>query len=274
MTRTNSTGALEVDRGLARNHRVAVFVAALVAMAACFALLPGATLSDSLVQTAALATIAVAAVGVSRPAALGGLRARPMGQRRGFGPWIAYVLLVGVVGGAAAFALTPERDAFGVVPALVAQVVALCLLTGVFEEGVFRVLAVDAFAPALGGGQRGALAAAAVSSVLFGALHVSLGDSASAVGAVAIAQTILKPVQAALFGFFMAALYVAARNLWQLAAVHAAFNLAYTGPLLLMGGFQQTYVTGDPLDLALLAATTLLLIPPALAAHRRLRPAS
>ncbi|WP_270299814.1 type II CAAX prenyl endopeptidase Rce1 family protein, partial [Eggerthella sinensis] len=83
-----------------------------------------------------------------------------------------------------------------------------------------------------------ALAAAAVSSVLFGALHVSLGDSASAVGAVAVAQTILKPVQAALFGFFMAALYVAARNLWQLAAVHAAFNLAYTGPLLLMGGFQ------------------------------------
>lgn len=274
MTRTNSTGALEADRGLARNHRVAVFVAALVAMAACFALLPGATLSDSLVQTAALAAIAVAAVGVSRPAALGGLRARPTGKRRGFGPWIAYVLLVGVVGGAAAFALTSERDAFGVAPALVAQVVALCLLTGVFEEGVFRVLAVDAFAPALGGGQRGALAAAAVSSVLFGALHVSLGDSASAVGAVAVAQTILKPVQAALFGFFMAALYVAARNLWQLAAVHAAFNLAYTGPLLLMGGFQQTYVTGDPLDLALLAATTLLLIPPALAAHRRLRLAS
>ena len=76
MTRTNSTGTLNSDRRLARNHRVAVFVAALVAMAACFALLPGATLSDSLVQTAALAAIAVAAVGVSRPAALGGLSAR------------------------------------------------------------------------------------------------------------------------------------------------------------------------------------------------------
>ena len=132
------------------------------------------------------------------------------------------------------------------------QVVALCLLTAVFEEGVFRVLALDAFAPALGGGRRGMLRAALVSAVLFGALHVSLGEAASAVQAadfVAVAQTACKPVQAALFGLFMAAMYFGTRNLWTLVAVHAAFNFLYAGPQLLAGNLQQTYVTGDPIRL-------------------------
>lgn len=266
MAHASPTTESEVDGGFARGHRAAVFVAALVASAGCFSLVPGDTLEGSLAQGALLTAVALVAVGLSHPRAL---RA-PHRACGGLGPWIGYLLLVGAAAGSASLAMVPDL-AFDLGLARLAQVTALCLLTGVFEEGVFRVLAVDAFAPALGGGQRGALAAAAVSSVLFGALHVSLGDSASAVGAVAVAQTILKPVQAALFGFFMAALYVAARNLWQLAAVHAAFNLAYIGPLLLMGGFQQTYVTGDVGDLALLVVTTALLVPAAIAAARSFR---
>ena len=80
------------------------------------------------------------------------------------------------------------------------------------------------------------LRAALVSAVLFGALHVSLGEAASAVQAadfVAVAQTACKPVQAALFGLFMAAMYFGTRNLWTLVAVHAAFNFLYAGPQLL-----------------------------------------
>ena len=118
------------------------------------------------------------------------------------------------------------------------------------------------------------LRAALVSAVLFGALHVSLGEAASAVQAadlVAVAQAACKPVQAALFGLFMAAMYFGTRNLWTLVAVHAAFNFLYAGPQLLAGNLQQTYVTGDPIDFVLLAVSTVLLLPAAHAAFRSFR---
>ena len=69
----------------------------------------------------------------------------------------------------------------------------------------------------------------------------------------------------------MAMVYFKTRNLWTLVGVHAAFNLFYSAPPLLAGDVQQTYVTGNPFDLVLLAATTLLLVPPALAAVRSVR---
>ena len=118
------------------------------------------------------------------------------------------------------------------------------------------------------------LRAPLVSAVLFGALHVSLGEVASAVDAadlVAVAQAACKPVQAALFGLFMAAMYFGTRNLWTLVAVHAAFNFLYAGPQLLAGNLQQTYVTGNPIDFVLLAVSTVLLLPAAHAAFRSFR---
>lgn len=243
---------------------MAALVAALVASAVCFALLPGEALGGSLVQTAVLAAIALVAVAVAHPRVL----CVPLRKKGVLSGWMVYVLVVGTAAGVVSFGALPQGAELGLRPALFVQVGALCLLTGVFEEGVFRVLAMDAFAPALGGGRRGLLAAAVVSSVLFGVLHVSLGDASSAVGVVAVAQSVLKPLQAGLFGFFMAGVYVATRNLWVPAIMHGAFNFVYTGPLLLTGGFQQTYVTGNPFDLALLAATVLLLVPPVLAAAR------
>ena len=257
MTRANSTMGLE-DGGCARNHRAAVFVAALVATACCFSLVPGDTLAGSLAQGAALAAVALAAVAASRPRAL---RAPRLCGGRGLLAWALYVLAVGLAAGLASLVVQPQGAALDASPLHVMQVAALCLLTAVFEEGVFRVLALDAFAPALGGGRRGMLRAALVSAVLFGALHVSLGAAASA----------CKPVQAALFGLFMAAMYFGTRNLWTLVAVHAAFNFLYAGPQLLAGNLQQTYVTGDPIDFVLLAVSTVLLLPAAHAAFRSFR---
>ena len=257
------------DDGCARNHRAAVFVVALVATACCFSLVPGDTLAGSLSQGAALAAVALAAVAASRPRAL---RAPRLCDGRGLLAWALYVLAVGLAVGLASLVVQPQGAALDASPLHVMQVVALCLLTAVFEEGVFRVLALDAFAPALGGGRRGMLRAALVSAVLFGALHVSLGEAASAVQAadfVAVAQTACKPVQAALFGLFMAAMYFGTRNLWTLVAVHAAFNFLYAGPQLLAGNLQQTYVTGDPIDFVLLAVSTVLLVPAAWSALRR-----
>lgn len=266
MTRTNSMTKLEAGEGCARSHRAAVFVAALVASAACFSLVPGDSIGDSIVQGAMLAAVALVAVGVSSPRVL---RAPRVAAARGLGAWTAYVLAVGLAGGIASFFALSQGAALDVAPIHVVQVMALCLVTGVFEEGLFRVLALDALVPALGGGRRGALRAALMSAALFGVLHVSLGEVSAAVDLAAVAQVVLKPLQAALFGLFMAAMYYRTRNLWALAVLHTAFNLLYTGPQLLSGGMQQTYVTGSLLDLVVLAATVVLLLPPACVAIRK-----
>ncbi|WP_417133623.1 CPBP family intramembrane glutamic endopeptidase [Rubneribacter badeniensis] len=213
---------------------------------------------------------------------------RPLG---GWGAWTAYVLAVAAAAGVASVvvlvqgagaALDPTSNALGAsadsagvsgVPAdalgaawTLALVALLCLFTGVFEEGVFRVLALDALSAACGDGPRGKARAAFASAALFGLLHVSIGDVSSVSDAASGAQAFLKPVQAGLFGLFMAALYDRTRSLWPLAGIHAAFNLLSVGPTLLAGDARQTYVTGSLPDLALLAVTTALLVPVAVAA--------
>ena len=160
--------------------------------------------------------------------------------------WTVAVLAIGALAGATSWWAAGGAGAVGdavsggagVAPGLtfrVAAVALLCLFTGVFEEGVFRVLALDAFALAFGTGRRngydatvsgsiafksagpwprGMLKAAIASSALFGILHVSAVDAAAAGSAVAWAQFALKPVQAGLFGFFMAALFMRTGSLW------------------------------------------------------------
>ena len=77
----------------------------------------------------------------------------------------------------------------------------LCLLTGVFEEALFRGVLFRSFAEVLEGTgtYRPLLVAAAASAAIFGILHVS-GTAAPPVVAVSLVQLAGKPVQAALFG--------------------------------------------------------------------------
>lgn len=251
------------------NGRMAVFVGALVASSLCFSLVPGDGLEGSLVQTAVLAGIALVGVLLVDRRALG----KPRSLLRGMRGWTVAVLAVGFVAGVGSLWLAGGTGVAGDAAGLAGSavlVVATCLLTGVFEEGVFRVLALDALVP-LFGGDRGLLKAAVWSSVLFGVLHSSVGDAAAAGTAIAWAQAFVKPVQAALFGFFMAALFVRTRSLWVVAGVHGLFDIACLGPGMLVGGAAQSYVTGNPADLALLVFTTALLVPPAVAAFRSIR---
>lgn len=287
--------ANSIERGLcrvaraARSHRAVLFLAALALSMVCFEALPADTLEGSLAQSAALAALALVAAALSDPRSLRVRPARPHASVRSEGAptafraghlrgWTGYLLVVGLAAGAAAFLAAPPGSApfsDGASPhplvARVALVAAICLFTGVFEEGLFRAVALDALRPAFGPGHRGVVLAALASSVLFGALHVSMGDAATAGGAVAWLQLLLKPVQAMLFGFFMAALFVRTRSLWAVAGAHALFDLLYTGPVaVLSGASQATYVTGAASDLVLLAATTALLVPAAIAAYRSL----
>ena len=280
-------GGLRALTARVRRHRTALLVAALVAACACYAL-PGV-----LAQSAALAVVGVLAAGLARAGALArpgrngrtapDVRVSGAGEGRHRAPGAAatsgWVLLVGAVGGCATLAAhgasgaTAAASAVALDPPLLCAVAVTCLLTGLFEEGVLRVAAVEAALDAFGEEGRGPLAAAAASGVLFGLLHLSLSDASAAatLGAVAWAQLLVKPVQAALFGFCLAGVYLQTRSLWPVAGVHALFDALYLGPAMLAGGsLQVAYVTGAPSDLAVLAATTLLLVPAVVVEARRL----
>ena len=283
--------------GAARRHPAVVFVGAILVAFLVFAALPGRTAGGLVAQSVALAAVGLAAAGLVREGALGRGRggegegrAADVADRRRARRWGAYLLLVGLAAGlasAAAIALgaSDPADAAGGIsvafegpaPLLLFAALLLCALAGVFEEGLFRVAAVEAIEDALSPDARATLKAAIASAVLFGILHISTEDVAAAESAVAALQCLLKPLQAGLFGFCLAAAYARSRSLWPIAGFHALFDLVYLAPAMLAGGALSTsYVTGSPLDLALLAATIALLAPPTAAAGAslgRARPA-
>ena len=147
----------------------------------------------------------------------------------------------------------------------------LCLLTGVFEEALFRGVLFRGFAESLEGAgtRRPLLVAAAASAAIFGVLHVSGAAALPPADAVSLVQLAGKPVQAALFGFIMAGVYAQSGNLWLAVGTHAAFNALSELPSFASNGLLvETYVTGNPADLAVLLGTIALFVPlAAVAAH-------
>lgn len=136
------------------------------------------------------------------------------------------------------------------------------------------------------------VAAAALSAILFGLLHVSVsdmgmiahsleslasmgfsGDSATfsqlQLSLALSAQMIFKITQASLFGFCMAALFVKTHSLLAPVVVHAVFDVFYLGPQVLLAGvLPSTYMTGNCVDLAILVLTIALLLPPSFKSAR------
>lgn len=269
------------------------FAAALGLSAACFQAIPADEPAGLMAQSGALAAVAAAAMTLSRPVDAGARLGDPLpegvspapsreswaarGRLRPLAAWTAYVLAVGLasgiafwlVGFAGASAPAP-MEAGGSLALRAAYVLALCVLTGVYEEGVFRVLALRAFLP-----HAGPVRAAVASAVLFGLLHGASADFAvagadGATVAVAGAQMVLKPVEAGLFGLFMAALFLETGSFWAVALIHAAFDMLRLGPGLMDGALLGMHATGSAADLAVLAAAAALLAPPAAAALRAL----
>ncbi|NHM16755.1 CPBP family intramembrane metalloprotease [Eggerthellaceae bacterium zg-887] len=252
-----------------------------VLMAAAFALwqvLPGDTVCQAAVQTLALAAVALAVAALTCPDVL-----RKGGWRAALPP-MATLVGIGCVGGVLSVAAGagPGASAANVAsPGVLLAALVLFAATGVFEEALFRVLLMNALLAGAAPPEPAAaprptsvppaLFAAIVSSAAFGLLHVSFDGALAGAGACAVAEALLKPVQAALFGFVMAAWYVRVRRLWPLAAAHAAFDLGYLGPACASGVLPATYVTGTPAGVVMLAVTSALLLPLAVRAWRSLR---
>lgn len=252
-----------ISPGRARGS-LAAFLVALCVAVLLYDVLPDETLSQNLILTALLAGATLTVVGVSFPAALRHLCVKPF---CGFALW---VVIVGFIGGVALVAFNgfaPAADPNAAVH-LVVPVLALCITTGIFEEGFFRVLLMNALVEHGPFTKRPWLAAAVLSSILFAFLHVPLvvfsGENAPA-----LMQALLKLAQTGTFGMIMAGLYAENRNLWPCALIHGVFNAFYVGPVYLGLAVPTTYVPGSFDDLAVLALTLVLLIPPAVIVWRK-----
>ena len=74
-------------------------------------------------------------------------------------------------------------------------------------------------------------------------------------------QSVLKFVQALLFGAILGVLYTQTRRLWPCAFIHAGFDVLYLAPnVLLTGTMPATYASGAVGDTVLLAVTVLMLV--------------
>lgn len=142
---------------------------------------------------------------------------------------------------------------------------ATCAFTALFEEMLFRGIVI----PCVVAKTNQAAFAIRASALLFAAAHLELSfpPAAPAPDAflhasswVLAGQFVLKPVQAALFGFCMGSLYCSTRSLRLPIVVHFLFDLLYFAPSLLStGAFPSTYTSGNLFDLVLLLVSVLFL---------------
>ena len=98
-----------------------------------------------------------------------------------------------------------------------------------------------------------------VSALLFALLHVGVPDASA--DQMVLMQSVLKFVQALLFGAILGVLYTQTRRLWPCAFIHAGFDVLYLAPnVLLTGTMPATYASGAVGDTVLLAVTVLMLV--------------
>ena len=243
---------------------LAFFIVLLASFAAMDALTPG-NLVQACVQEAVLAFAALAAVGFAVPYAL--KRCTQFVQQ-----WNAVrfatiaLLLVGLVGGAIMLLNWLFASGSGMTdlaPAALPSaadltrnlllLLGICLFTGLYEEAFMRVLGIEAFEWALDA-KRAILA----SAVLFALLHVGVPDASA--DQLVLMQSVLKFVQALLFGVILGVLYAQTRRLWPCAFIHAGFDVLYLAPnVFLTGTMPATYASGTVGDTVLLAVTVLML---------------
>ena len=257
---------------LRRRHLLAYIVVSCALAVACLNVVPGGSLGAVVVQTAAAGAAVIVVLALFDPAALKSRHPVPRNARGAF-LMCAGVLAIGLAAGLATVGLAGAG--VGIKPpgsADIALFLILCLLTGVFEEALFRGALFRSFAEALEGAgtRRPLLVAAAASAAIFGILHVS-GAAAPPADAVSLVQLAGKPVQAALFGVIMAGVYAQSGNLWLVSGAHAAFSALSELPSFATSGLLvETYVTGSPADLAVLLGTIALFVPLAAVAARGL----
>lgn len=244
-----------------QRHPAFFMLTVVIVCFAAFTFIPTSTLFESFVQNFVLGVFILGCLFLWNPSACEA-PSRPLVvfTARKTMYLLVIALILGIVSAllAAFFEPTFDLTQLRYLPFLVL----ICLFTGIFEEGLFRGLVFPLFAHELKAHKHGVVVAALFSALLFGALHVSNLVTADVGNPIVLGQALAKTLQASLFGFFMAAIFLKTNNIWPIALVHGLYNLFALWPTLLFPGSQATtYLTGSSADLMVLIATTILFAP-------------
>lgn len=120
----------------------------------------------------------------------------------------------------------------------------LCASVGLYEEALFRVLLLGGLLSRHGSTRNGVVASVLVSSVAFGAAHVTMS---AALDPITLAQMLLKTAQTTFIGLLLGAVYVRTRSFVGVAALHGLADFLLMAPLAVLGGLEGsigTYVSG------------------------------
>ncbi len=270
----------------------------------------GDSIAEEVMSTSIAAVIMTLALVIFVPFTLGKLSGKQHGIFREDSSLIGSLVIVGLVGGICSIVLPmlgdlsilptdPAASTTEVVSSStsgdaeateadiplsfggVILIVLLCVVTGIYEEGLFRGLLIPCVAVRAEKDNVGVppqFFAAVFSALIFGLVHLS-GVVAAVTGAsdpltlvIVILQVVAKVIQAGLFGFCLAAMFVRNQSIWLPVITHIIFDLLYLGPsMLFTGELTPTYFTGNWLDLAILVLTIILLLPPTARSRQWLR---
>lgn len=246
-------------RPSSRSHSIlAFFVAALVLSAVITSLYPAVHMRHAVIQEAMLAAVALGLTW--RVVGFGGLALGERGKRSVLAAVISLLLVAALAGGSTSlFVSMPSMEyVFEPLPVRIALMIALCLLTGLYEECLFRGLCFNAFRGAFS--KHPDLSAAAVQAALFAVMHVSLYEALLLGDAVIWAQVAIKAIQAFLFGLIMAAMAVRTQGLWLPIFLHAVFDCLYLGAGMVMSGVSNAqHFSGMVPDLVMMTVAAVLL---------------
>lgn len=150
------------------------------------------------------------------------------------------------------------------------ELLIMCLLIGGFEEMLTRGIFLSGLQSRLGKSSRGLYAAAYISAILFGMLHVISAMVAIAMGDLPlngsiILQMVLKTIQTGMLGVLLAAITIRTHSIWGAVVIHALDDFFLMLPAYLSGAAAigriggafpvnplladeqlGQYVTGDP----------------------------
>lgn len=146
----------------------------------------------------------------------------------------ALVLVVYTIGGNLSSGVMPNADW----PIVILKVLFLCIMVGIYEEGIFRGVLLGCLLPRMGKSKAGVFGAVFLACAIFGLAHVSFGEELSPM---VLAQFVLKCVQSGMLGFFFCGLAISTGNIWPGVFAHAFWDFALMGS----GGLYE-----DPFDVS------------------------
>lgn len=167
---------------------------------------------------------------------------------------LALLLVVYTLVGNLASDVAPTADW----PIVLIKVFFLCIMVGIYEEGIFRGVLLGCLLPRMGKNKAGVFGAVFIASAIFGIAHVSFSEALSPM---VLSQLVLKFLQSGMLGIFFCGLAVSTGNIWPGVFAHAFWDFALMGSSgVFEDPFEISYVDTSSTGWALVAFYVVMIV--------------